>query len=166
VPSRFIGVTSSPALVATVDDVVHTHDLQRTILLQGSDPPGNTVPKHCSFGGEGTPYARHLLPTIGVIAAPQFLYDPAFGLEGIDFDVMHDELLGFTALVQRLGTMEQSAIAGDIPADRMLRAGARRGVRPYWLMGSVLVLSPRGCGEEDHRRDFARAAPQGAEIHR
>lgn len=124
---QFIGVTPSPALVAAVDGVVRSYDMQRTILLQGADAPGNTVPKHCSFGGEGTPYERHLLPTIGVIAAPQSLYDPAFGLEGIDFGVMHDELLGFTDLVNRLGTMEQSAIAGEIPIERAQRAGGAAG---------------------------------------
>jgi len=119
---QFIGVTPSQPLVDTVYGVVSAYDMQRTILLQGSDVPGNTVPAHCSFGGEGTPYARHLLPTIGVIAAPQSLYDPAFGLEGIDFDVMHAEVLGFTELVNRLGTMAQDVIAGDVPSQRAARA--------------------------------------------
>jgi hypothetical protein len=119
---QFIGVTPSPALVAAVGGVVRSYDMQRTILLQGSDVPGNTVPKHCSFGGEGTPYERHLLPTVGVIAAPTSLYDPAFGLEGIDFAIMHDELLGFTELVSRLGAMNQSDIDGDVPSERAERA--------------------------------------------
>lgn len=119
---QFIGVTPSLALIGAVDGVVRGYDMQRTILLQGSDVPGNTVPQHCSFGGEGTPFERHLLPTIGVIAAPQSLYDPAFGLEGIDFDVMRDELLGFTELVNRLGTMDQSAIDGAVPNERAQRA--------------------------------------------
>jgi hypothetical protein len=89
--------------------------------------PGNTVPSHCSFGGEGTPFEIHLLPTIGVIAAAQSLFDPAFGLEGIDFDVMDAELLGFTELVNRLGTMDQDAIAGDIPIERAQRAAGAPG---------------------------------------
>ena len=124
---QFIAITPSPALIANVQAVVEAYDMQRTILLRGSDVPGDTVPEHCSFGGEGTPYNRHLLPTIGVIAAPQSLYNPAFGLEGIDFDVMHDELLGFTELVNRLGTLEQSAIAGEVPASRALRAAGAPG---------------------------------------
>jgi hypothetical protein len=38
---------------------------------------------------------------------------------------MRDQVLGFTELVNRLGTMEQSAIAGDVPAERARRsAGA------------------------------------------
>lgn len=119
---QFIGVTPSPSLVATVTEVVRKYDMQRTILLQGADAPGSTVPSHCNFGGEGTPYNQHLLPTMGVISAPQSLYDPSFGLEGIDFKVMHDELLGYTELVNRLGTMSQAEVAGQIPLEREQRA--------------------------------------------
>jgi hypothetical protein len=119
---QFIGVTPSPSLVSTVDTVVRGYDMQRTILLQGSDAPGNSVPSHCSFGGEGTPYERHLLPTIGVIAAPQFLYDPAVELAGIDINVMHSEMLGFTELINRMQPMSQSDIAGEVDVERQERA--------------------------------------------
>jgi hypothetical protein len=119
---QFIGVTPSPSLVAAVDGVVRSYDMQRTILLQGADAPGMTVPQHCSFGGEGTPYNIHLLPTIGVIAAPQSLYDPAFELDGIDFGVMHSELLGFTELINRMQPMSQAEIAGEVTAERAARA--------------------------------------------
>jgi hypothetical protein len=108
--------------VGAVDAVVRGYDMQRTILLQGADAPGPTVPSHCSFGGEGTPYNRHLLPTVGVISAPQSLYDPAIGLEGIDFTVMHSELLGFTELVNRMAAMNQVALAGEVPVERLQRA--------------------------------------------
>src|SRR5437588_6506722 len=77
---QFIGITPSPALVAAVTEVVQRYGMERTILLQGADAPGSTVPSHCNFGGEGTPYNVHLLPTIGEISAPQSLYDPSFGL--------------------------------------------------------------------------------------
>jgi hypothetical protein len=119
---QFIGITPSPPLVATLTEVVRKYDMQRTILLQGADAPGSTVPSHCNFGGEGTPYNQHLLPTMGVISAPQSLYDPSFGLEGIDFKAMHDELLGYTELVNRLGTMSQAEVAGEIPVERQQRA--------------------------------------------
>jgi hypothetical protein len=119
---QFVGITPSPPLVQTVQNVVQTYDMQRTIMLQGADAPGNTVPQHCSFGGEGTPYEKHLLPTVGVIAAPQSLYDPAFGLEGIDFDVMHSEVLGWTELINRMGAMSQPEVAGKVEAERAQRA--------------------------------------------
>jgi len=119
---QFAAVTPSPPLVEAVQDVVQSYDMQRTIILQGADAPGNTVPQHCSFGGEGTPYAKHLLPTVGVIAAPQSLYNPAFGLEGIDFDVMHSEVLGWTELVNRMGAMSQPEVAGKVEVERQQRA--------------------------------------------
>ncbi|MEA2386614.1 MAG: hypothetical protein QOJ22_788, partial [Thermoleophilaceae bacterium] len=119
---QFAAVTPSPPLVQAVQDVVQSYDMQRTIILQGADAPGNTVPQHCSFGGEGTPYAKHLLPTVGVIAAPQSLYDPAFGLEGIDFDVMHSEVLGWTELINRMGAMSQPEVAGKVEVERQQRA--------------------------------------------
>jgi hypothetical protein len=118
---QFVAVTPSVPLLGAVDSVIRRYDLQRTITLQGSDPPGNHVPSHCSFGGEGTPFNYHLLPTIGVIAAPQFLYDPAFGLESIDFDVMHAELLAYTDLLGRMGATSQSAIAGLVTLERTQR---------------------------------------------
>ena len=119
---QFVAITPSPSLVSTVTEVVRSYDMQRTILLQGADAPGSTVPSHCNFGGEGTPYNVHLLPTIGEISAPQSLYDPPFGLEGIDFDVMHSELLGYTELLNRLGAMSQAEVAGEIPLEREQRA--------------------------------------------
>src|SRR3954452_3588723 len=119
---QFIGVTPSPSLVAAVNSLVKSYDLQRTILLQGADAPGSTVPQHCSFGGEGTPYNIHLLPTIGVISAPQTLYNPAVELEGIDFGVMHSEVLAFTELIDRMQPMSQAEIAGEIPFERAQRA--------------------------------------------
>lgn len=119
---QFIGITPSPSLVAATTEAVHNYGMERTILLQGADAPSSTVPAHCNFGGEGTPYNVHLLPTIGVISAPQSLYDPSFGLEGIDFGVMHDELLGFTELLNKLGTMSQTEVAGEIPVEREQRA--------------------------------------------
>jgi hypothetical protein len=119
---QFIAITPSPTLVGAVGAVVRRYGMERTIMLQGSDAPGATTPSHCNFGGEGTPYNVHLLPTIGIISAPQSLYDPSFGMAGIDFNVMHSEVLGFTDLLNRLGPMNQAAVAGDITTERIRRA--------------------------------------------
>ena len=110
------------AVVTAVTEAVKNYGMERSILLQGADAPGSTVPSHCNFGGEGTPYNVHLLPTIGVISAPQSLYDPSFGIETVDFSVMHSELLGFTELLNHLGTMSQAEVAGDVTAEREQRA--------------------------------------------
>ena len=124
---QFIAITPSPALVGAVDGVVRAYDMQRTLMLQGADAPGSTVPSHCSFGGEGTPYNQALLPTVAAIAAPQSLYDPPFGLEGIDFEVMREETLGFTELINRMQVMPQASVAGTVPLDRMRRAQGAEG---------------------------------------
>lgn len=65
-----------------------------------------------------------------MISAPQWLYDPAFGVKAINFDVMHSELLGYTDLVNRLGTMSQAQIAGSVPAERQQRALGAPGCPP------------------------------------
>ena len=119
---QFLAITPSPSLVQTARDVVQKYDMQRTILLQGADTPSEHSPSHCSFGGEGTPYNVHLLPTVASIAAPQSLYDPPFGLGGIDFSVMRSEMLGYTELLNRLGTMSQQDVAGEVTVERQRRA--------------------------------------------
>jgi hypothetical protein len=119
---QFLAITPSPPLVQAARDVVEKYDMQRTILLQGADTPSEHSPSHCSFGGEGTPYNVHLLPTVASIAAPQTLYDPPFGLGGIDFGVMRSEMLGYTELLNRLGTMDQQDVAGEVTVERQRRA--------------------------------------------
>jgi hypothetical protein len=60
-----------------------------------------------------------------VISAPQYLYDPTFGLSTIDFHVMRSELVGYTALALKLGKMSQATVAGQVTSERrQRRAGA------------------------------------------
>lgn len=120
-----VAVSDSRPLVAATASVIKRHHVDATALLQGADAKGNHVPAHCSFGGEGTPYNRHLLPTVATIAAPATLYDPHWGVDGIDFARMREQALAFTELVRRLDGMSRAAIAGTITADRTARdAGA------------------------------------------
>jgi len=124
--------------------------MERTILLQGADAPGQTVPSHCNFGGEGTPYNVHLLPTIGVIAAPQSLYDPPFRLEGIDFNVMHDELLGYTA--DQPARDDEPGGTGRRDTARAPTAGGRRRALPARELrsatGRVIDGAPRAADRQ------------------
>jgi hypothetical protein len=117
-----IFVTPSKALVSTVESVVKRHDLERTVIMKGAGAPGDTAPRHCNFGGEGTPFDQRLLPTIGVISAPQSLYDPAFGMEGVDVAYLRDQVVAFTELVLDVGRLSDAAIAGSVPAERARRA--------------------------------------------
>ena len=116
-----VGVTDSTPLVRAVSAVVRRHDLRRTALIEGADLAGAHVPPHCTLGGEGTSYDKHLLPTVGVIAAPATLYDPSFGLEGIDFGEMRAQMLALTDLTLALGRLDRAAIAGKITQYRAQR---------------------------------------------
>ena len=125
VPQRTIQqifVTPSRPLVSAVESAVKRHDLQRTVIMKGASAPGETAPRHCNFGGEGTSFDQRLLPTIGVISAPQSLYDPAFGMEGVDVDYLRDQVAAFTELVIDVGRLPDAAIAGSVPAERARRA--------------------------------------------
>ena len=117
-----IFVTPSKPLVSAVESVVRRHDLDRTVIMKGAGAPGETAPPQCNFGGEGTPFDQRLLPTIGVISAPQSLYDPAFGMEGVDVAYMRDQVVAFTELVLDVGRLSDAAIAGSVPAERARRA--------------------------------------------
>jgi hypothetical protein len=119
-------VTPSAARRAATRRTVVRHRLDRTALLVGADgaDPARAA-EHCNFGGEGTPYAEALLPTVALISAPASLYDPAFGLDSIDFRRMRAQTLAFGDLALAMARMPAKAIAGDVEAERARRkAGA------------------------------------------
>src|SRR5207247_2650309 len=66
----------SPVLVSTITHAVVARNLGRTYILQGADAPGPHLPVHETFGGEGTAYHQHLIPTIAFVTGPWPLYNP------------------------------------------------------------------------------------------
>jgi hypothetical protein len=116
----FVAVSESGELKKAVREVVSNYRLERTVLWPGLRKLF-AIPPHCSFGGEGTSYNQHVLPTVGVISAPWVLFMPSFGLESIDFELMQRQTLAFTDLVLRLDGMSQSEIAGRVPDYRRSR---------------------------------------------
>lgn len=119
----WVPVTDSTPLRELVKGHIEHWDVRRTAILKGLSAADLTkVPHHCSFGGEGTPYNQHLLPTIAPIAVPKTLFSPQFGAEALDFAVMRRASLAFTDVVLDLGTMAQSSIAGDVTTMRQQRA--------------------------------------------
>jgi hypothetical protein len=115
-------INDSPVMIATVAQVVAAHDDRGTIALRGADLPGPHVPLHFSFGGEGTPYNLHLIPTVAYITAPWPLYNPAFGLEVLDRDQLYRQTLMFTDLIAALAPLSRYALAGNVLAEREARA--------------------------------------------
>lgn len=115
----FIG--ESPALVEQVATAVIKHDLRRTLGLRGADLPGLHLPPHHSFGGEGTPFHKHLIPTVALVTGPWTLYNPAFGMEAVDIDLLRRQTLTFTDLIHSVGSMPREAIAGGMLGQRGVR---------------------------------------------
>lgn len=123
-----VPVSESLDLRNLVKNEVESHDLRPTAVLKGLDAPDlGKVPHQCSFGGEGTPYNHHLLPTVAAIAAPRTLFSPNFGVEGIDFDLMRRQTLAFTEVVRGMSQMTQAQVAGDVTFMRTQRASGTPG---------------------------------------
>jgi hypothetical protein len=116
----FIG--ESPTLVEQVAQVAIGHDLRRTIALRGADLPGLHLPPHHSFGGEGTPYHKHLLPTVALVTGPWTLYNPAFGMEAIDGPLLRNQTLVFADLLHAVASIPREALAGAYLGEREARA--------------------------------------------
>ena len=108
------------AAILTVAAVVG-RNLARTYVLRGADVPGAHIPVQQSFGGEGTAYQQHLLPTIALVAGPWTLYNPAFGMEAIDGEQMRRQTLVFTDLIQRLAGVPTPLLGGGYLLERAAR---------------------------------------------
>ena len=115
----FIG--ESPVLVEQVAQAVVGRDLRRTLGLRGADLPGLHLPPHHSFGGEGGPYHKHLLPTVALVTGPWSLYNPAFGMEAIDGALLHNQTLTFADLLHSVGSIPRESLAGGYLAQREAR---------------------------------------------
>ena len=123
-----VAVTQSTPLRSLVAKELTKFKLDRTVLVTGTDPPvTGRVPENCSFGGEGTPYERSLVPTIGVISGPRELFTPGYGIETIDFKYLRTQTLTFTDLLLGIGELSRAEIAGDLLAMRDSRAAGAPG---------------------------------------
>jgi hypothetical protein len=112
----------SPVLVRALDEQVVKHDLRRTFVLRGSDAPAAKIPPHNSFGGEGTEYQQHLIPTIALVTGPWTLYNPAFGMEAIDGELMRRQTLIFADLMHALASQPAAALGGGYLGERAARS--------------------------------------------
>ncbi|MEA2493197.1 MAG: hypothetical protein QOJ29_1108 [Thermoleophilaceae bacterium] len=113
----------SPALIGSIDHALITRDVRRSYLLRGSDVPAAKIPVHNSFGGEGTEYQQHLLPAISLVTGPWTLYNPAFGMEAVDGELMRKQALVFADLIQGLADKPSPVLAGAYSGYRAARTG-------------------------------------------
>jgi hypothetical protein len=119
-------VTESEFLVKTLERGIRRLAIERSLLLKGTALPDDShVPPYCSFGGEGTPYMQHLIPTVGFITAPWTLFNPPYGLEQIDFRLLRRQTLLFTDFLLKLRGVPQSRIAGAYTRYRQERRAGK-----------------------------------------
>ena len=116
-----------------------THDVRESIALRGADLPGLRIPPHQNFGGEGGPYHKHLLPTVALVEGPWSLYNPAFGIEAVDRDLLHRQTLLFTDVVHAASAIPRELLGGGYLAERAARAA---------ICGSALAaMGLARCGD-------------------
>jgi hypothetical protein len=119
-------VTESPFLVGTLERAVKRRDVERSLLLKGTALADDShVPPYCSFGGEGTPYMQHLIPTVAYIAAPWTLFSSGYGLEQIDFGLLRRQTLQFTDVLLQVRGVSQARIAGKYTQYRKERRAGK-----------------------------------------
>ncbi|ANZ40109.1 hypothetical protein BBK82_32815 [Lentzea guizhouensis] len=113
----------SPALAGAALTALTARGVDRTFVLAGNDPPvPDRAPPQCSFGGIGTHFHSHLVPTMAMISGPWTLWAPAFGARAVDHDRMRRQVLAAGDAVLALGTVPREQIAGPYPALRQARA--------------------------------------------
>jgi len=115
----FVG--ESPALVAIAQHAVVARNMARTYILRGADAPAARIPVHNSFGGEGTAYQQHLVPSVALVTGPWTLYNPSFGMNVIDFGLMRTQTLVFADMIHAVGNVPQSVLGGGYLAERAAR---------------------------------------------
>ncbi len=97
--------------------------LERVLVSPGFGAPvEGQVPQIVSFGGIGTPYHAHLVPTTSIITGPWSLWAPAFGADAIDIGLLRAQVLAAADVVRALDAVPRDAIAGGYLADRAARA--------------------------------------------
>ncbi|MFD5826504.1 hypothetical protein [Lentzea sp. NPDC060358] len=113
----------SPALQQAAATALAARGVDRTFVLPGSDVPvPGRVPQQCSFGGIGTHFHSHLVPTMAMISGPWTLWAPSFGAAAVDHDRMRRQVLAAGDAVTALASVPRDQIAGPYPDLRRARA--------------------------------------------
>jgi hypothetical protein len=63
-----------------------------------------------------------LLPTVALVTGPWSLYNPAFGMEAIDGELLRRQTLVFADLIHAVGTIPRELLAGAFLGERAVRS--------------------------------------------
>ncbi|MET9230242.1 hypothetical protein [Lentzea sp. NPDC003310] len=113
----------SPALTQAAFTALAGRAVDRTFVLPGTDPPvPGRVPPQCSFGGIGTHFHSHLVPTMAMISGPWTLWAPSFGAAAVDHERMRRQVLAAGDAITALAPVPREQIAGPYLEMRQARA--------------------------------------------
>lgn len=119
---------SDPIRQAVTAAVAH-RSLERTLVLPGfGSPSTDQVPGILSFGGLGTLFNMHLIPTTSIITGPWSLWAPAFGADAVDMARYRRQALAAGDVIATLDRVPRDEIAGGYLAERAARAAGTRWV--------------------------------------
>jgi hypothetical protein len=113
----------SPVLARAAATALAGRAVDRTFVLPGSDVPvPGRAPPQCSFGGIGTHFHSHLIPTMAMISGPWTLWAPSFGAAAVDHERMRSQVLAAGDALLALGGVPRDQIAGPYLDLRRARA--------------------------------------------
>ncbi len=123
-------VGPSDALRRAVIDAVEGRQLERVLVSPGFGAPvEGQVPRIVSFGGLGTYFNVHLIPTTSIITGPWSLWAPSFGADAIDIARLRQQTLAAGDVIVTLDKLPRDEIAGGYLHDRAARsAGTPAGI--------------------------------------
>lgn len=116
-------VGPSEAMRRAVTEAVARRSLERVLVLPGFGAPAeDRVPSILSFGGLGTLFHMHLIPTASILTGPWSLWAPSFGGDAIDVALLRRQALAAADVVAALDALPRDEIAGGYLAERSARA--------------------------------------------
>jgi hypothetical protein len=116
-------VGPSDPLRRAVTEAVARRALDQVLVLPGFGAPAeDRVPSILSFGGLGTLFNMHLVPTTSIITGPWSLWAPAFGGDAIDVAALRRQALAAGDVITALDGVPRDEIAGGYLTERAARA--------------------------------------------
>lgn len=102
-------------------------NLDRLFITPGTSISDmDMVPEYSSFGGLGTSFHQHLIPTTSIISGPWSLWAPKFGALAVDYNRLRDQTRAFADVIAAVQPLSKQQIAGNYTEYRQRRAAGAR----------------------------------------
>lgn len=120
-------VGPTPPVIKAVQDAVSRRKLDRVVITRGTSLPNLfRVPTYASFGGIGTHYHNHLLPTTSLISGPWSLWAPCFGIAAVDINRLRSQALALGDIYFAIDTVPREIVESGYREHRKKRAAGNK----------------------------------------